>query len=137
MLKRSQKRILALLLICATLLLCGCAANDAEKLELSIIPTGVLEEDEFPIGAVYVNDNLYCSNYIRNWMDEVPKGYKLHGTIVASGYDRPQEELHASYIAEGYEIYTSKWNRDYIYMVYMNGRVCELVNSDIVTLVGS
>ena len=137
MLKRRPNYILALLLVCATLLLCGCAANDAEKLELSIIPTGILEEDDFPIGAVYVNDKLYCCNYMRSWMDEIPKGYSLHGTIVASGYDRPQEELHASYITEGLEIYTSKWKHDYIYMVYTNGRVCELVNSDIVNLVGS
>lgn len=137
MLKRRQLCIFALLLVCATLLLWGCAANDAEKLELSIIPTGILEEDDFPIGAVYVNDKLYCCNYMRSWMDEIPKGYSLHGTIVATGFDRPQEELHASYITEGLEIYTSKWKHDYIYMVYTNDRVCELVNSDIVTLVGS
>ena len=137
MLKRRQLCILALLLVFTTLLLCGCAANDAEKLELSIVPTGIPEEDAFPIGAVYVNGAMYCSNYERSWMDDVPEGYTLHGTIAATGFDRPQEELHASYIAEGLEIYTSKWKHDYIYMVYTNGRVCEQVNSDLVHLVGS
>lgn len=133
----SKKQIIAiflLLLMAATLF--GCAketpnATEETKLHIAITPTG--EGDPIQLDSVYANETLYYLN-ANGYVDEVPKGYKLYGTIAATGTEPPVQELHAAYIETGCQVFTARKQPNYVYVVYPDGTVFEFASEAIVVL---
>lgn len=133
-----KKRFIALiLLLLITIPLFGCAketpdATDATKLHLAVTPTG--DGDPIQLVMVYANETLYYLNISRGQLDEIPSGYKLYGTITATGTETPKEDLHSAYVEAGCQVYTSRKHPNYLYVLYPHGTIFEFASEAIVEL---